>query len=160
MSTLSAAGAHTGEVRQEAIPLRQTRQQPAGLAASADGELAKPAATVLLVDEAEMMRGVLANVLRQSGYRVLEATNAAEARRLAETKGKIDLLFLDLSMPEAAHRDFALWFRAVFPHTKVLVVSNSLWDLAHEFSISPHITLLAKPFTPPELSRMVRRILK
>jgi len=160
MNTLSAAAAHPGEVRHEAPPLRQSQRQPANLPASADGDLAKPAATVLLVDEAVMMRGVLANVLRQAGYRVLEATDAAEGRRMAETKGKIDLLFLDLSMPSTEHRDLALWFRAVFPFTKVRVASNSLWDMAHEFSISPYITLLAKPFTPPELTRMVGRILK
>jgi DNA-binding NtrC family response regulator len=160
MNTLSAAAAHPGEVRHEDRPPRQSRRQPVGFTVPGGGDLAKAAATVLVVDEAVMMRGVLANVLRQAGYHVLEATDAAEARRLAETKGKIDLLFLDLSMPAAADRDLALWFRAVFPFTKVLVVSNSLWDLAHEFSISPYITLLAKPFTPPELTRMVRRILK
>jgi len=88
MNTLSAAAAHSGEVRQEAPPLRQSQRQLANLPASAAGDLAKPAATVLLVDEAVMMRGVLANVLRQAGYRVLEATDAARSAAAGGDEGE------------------------------------------------------------------------
>src|SRR5207249_3182778 len=83
--------------------------------------------TVLVMDDDPMLQGVLVEILRRFGYRVLEASGALEAQRLAEGHRKIHLLLMDLSTPETSDLELAFWFRAFYPKTKVLVTSSSLW---------------------------------
>jgi CheY-like chemotaxis protein len=116
--------------------------------------------TVLVVDHAPMMRGVLAHVLRQLGYRVVEASGTVEAQRLAASSGEIHLMLLDHSVPERTDLESALWFRAMYPEMKILVACVSLWDLNDRIGQEQQINFLAKPFTAPELGHMVRRVLK
>lgn len=134
---------------------RQARVQPASACAPFIGKQ-----TVLLVDSAPMMRGVLARVLRQLGYRVVEASGTVEAQRLAASSGEIHLMLLDHSVPERTDLELALWFRAMYPEMKILVACVSLWDLNDRIGQEQQINFLAKPFTAPELARMVRRVLK
>lgn len=116
--------------------------------------------TVLLVDGAKMMRGVTAQVLRQSGYRVVEASGAQEAQRLAASRREIHLLLLNHSAPERTNLEVALWFRAMYPEMKILVACVALWDLNYHIGEERQINFLAKPFTAGELSRMVGRVLE
>ena len=116
--------------------------------------------TVLLVEGAPMMRGVMARVLRQLGYRVVEASGAHEAQRLAASRGEVRLLLLNHFAPERSDLELALWFRAMYPEMKILVACISLWDLNYDLGERRQITFLAKPFTARELARMVRRVLE
>ena len=107
-----------------------------------------------------MMRGVMARVLRQLGYRVVEASGAHEAQRLAASPREIHLLLLNHFSPERTDLELALWFRAMYPEMKILVACISLWDLNYDLGEKRQITFLAKPFTARELARMVRRVLE
>lgn len=53
---------------------------------------------ILVVDDAECIRDVLKEVLRESGYHVVEATNGQEAVEVAQRECP-DLILMDLSMP-------------------------------------------------------------
>ncbi len=141
-------------------PSWRSRRQTGELTAPTAGLLPRGTETVLVVDDPLAPRGALANVLRQLGYQVLEAPDAVEARRLVETQGRIHLLLLDLSTPEPSDLQLALWFRAIYPETKVLVTSGSLWELNFQLGVSQQVALLAKPFTTLELAQMVRRVLE
>jgi DNA-binding NtrC family response regulator len=55
--------------------------------------------TILLVDDEESQRRVLAGFLRKAGFEVLQASNAADAARLAE-RHTLDLVITDLRMPD------------------------------------------------------------
>ena len=107
-----------------------------------------------------MMRGVIARVLRQLGYRVVEASGAHEAQRLAASRGEVRLLLLNHFAPERSDLELALWFRAMYPEMKILVACVSLWDLDYRIGEDRQINFLAKPFTARELARMVRRVLE
>jgi len=115
--------------------------------------------TILVVGNTPVLRGALARVLRQYGYQVLEASDALEAQRLTEARRAIQLLLMDLSSPETHDFQTALWFRSTHPEIKVLVASDALWGVNLELGVSQQIAVLAKPFTPVELARMVRRVL-
>jgi len=55
---------------------------------------------ILLVEEEEVLRKLLSSFLQNSGYRVLEASNAVDAIGLwEEQRGEIDLLYTDMTMP-------------------------------------------------------------
>ena len=119
----------------------------------------KGSETVLVVADTRGRRGILAGVLRQYGYQVLEASDMVEAQYLAKTCPRIHLLLMDLFSPENHHVRLAQWFRATYPRIKVLVASDGVWEFYIDLDISQQIALLAKPFTPAELTSMVRRVL-
>jgi CheY-like chemotaxis protein len=115
--------------------------------------------TILVLADTRVRRGVLAGVLRRYGYRVVAASDVVEAQRLAKGCQRIHLLLMDLFSAENHHFQLAQWFRATYPKIKVLVASDAVWELYFDLDISQQIALLAKPFTPVELARMVRRVL-
>ena len=115
--------------------------------------------TVLVVDSVPLMRGGISTVLRRLGYRVIEASNALEVQRVTITERNIRLLILDLSSLEISDLEFLAWFRLSHPTIKVVAAAGSIWDLSFYHGVTQEITLLAKPFTPMELARIVRRTL-
>ena len=139
---------------------RNTRPLSRTAAAPPEGVALPETETVLLVGGAPMMRGVMARVLRQLGYRVVEASGAHEAQRLAASPREIHLLLLNHSAPEQTDLELALWFRAMYPAMRILVACVSLWDLNYRIGEERQINFLAKPFTARELARIVRRVLE
>ena len=63
------------------------------------GQAAKPS-RVLLVDDEDLVREVVAQFLREAGFDVLEAANGLEALALLDAGEPLDLLVTDMSMPE------------------------------------------------------------
>jgi putative two-component system response regulator len=61
--------------------------------------------TVLALASVQINRQVLRSILRDEGYRILEATNAREAFALLKTE-TVDLIVLDLIMPDTSGLDF------------------------------------------------------
>jgi len=155
-----AAAQAASKAQPQDRPSWRSRRQTGELPEPAAGVLPRGTETVLVVDDPLAPRGALANLLRQLGYQVLEAPDAVEARRLVETHRRIHLLLLNLSTPEPSDLQLALWFRAIYPETKVLVTSGSLWELNFQLGVSQQVALLAKPFTTLELAQMVRRVLE
>lgn len=115
--------------------------------------------TILVVDESALMREAVAGNLRLLGYRVLEAGGAQEAQHLAHAQRKIHLAVIDLPTPEIKRFELAQWFRAIYPETKLLLSTDWLWGLNLDLDSQRRIVVLAKPFTPLELARMVRLVL-
>jgi len=56
-------------------------------------------ATVLVVEDEMLIRMLAADSLEDSGYRVLEAADAAEALRILEEHDEVSVLFTDVNMP-------------------------------------------------------------
>ena len=69
------------------------------LNAAAEAARQKEKQLILIVDDSEMNRAILTEILRQD-YRILEACNGAEAlEQMSEYSGEIALVLLDLIMP-------------------------------------------------------------
>jgi CheY-like chemotaxis protein len=115
--------------------------------------------TILVVDESALMREAVAGNLRLLGYRVLEAAGAQEAQHCAHAQRNIHLAVIDLPTPEIKRFELAQWFRAIYPGTKLLLSTDWLWGLNLDLDSQRRIVVLAKPFTPLELARMVRLVL-
>jgi two-component system cell cycle sensor histidine kinase/response regulator CckA len=59
------------------------------------------ATTILVVDDDEDFREVIAAILEKAGYDVLEAPNGAEAAAILDRRpGAVDLLITDIQMPK------------------------------------------------------------
>ncbi len=115
--------------------------------------------TLLLVDDEPMVRDVEAQIQRQQGCKVLEATSAAEALQLARESASIHLLITDLSMPGVDGLELTRQFRTMHPETPMLMVSGSLPLLRDRTLGLDQFEFLEKPFAFNELVDKVRRIL-
>ena len=117
--------------------------------------------TVLVVEDDESVRGLIASFLRRRGYTVLEAGGAREAVPLAEHyEGPIDLLVTDLVMPDLGGTELADLLRHTRRDLPVLYITGYA-DRAPDHLKLPdrRQQLLTKPFDPPELVRIVRSLL-
>jgi two-component system cell cycle sensor histidine kinase/response regulator CckA len=100
-------------------------------------------------------------MLERLGYRVLEATNGAEALGILETSlERIDLILTDVVMPELHGWDLGESVKAREPWRGVLYMSGYTGDdIMRRGLAQPGTALLQKPFTPDALARAVREVL-
>lgn len=142
------------------FPHAESVTRPA--AASADaGEAPGHRGTIMVVEDEDDVRHLLADVLSRSGYRVLDAGHGPDALRLAEQHdGRIDLVISDMVMPQMDGWEVARRMAVLRPEAKVLFMSGYSADvsLARRLSTS-QVAFLSKPFTPTALRLKVRTLL-
>ena len=117
--------------------------------------------TVLLVEDAEMLRQLAREVLETNGYKVLEATSGREALRLCgQNDFPIHLLLTDVVMPEMSGRELANQLAPLHPQMRVLYMSGYTDDtIVHHGVLEEGINFMQKPFTPDQLVTRVREVL-
>ncbi|MGI8435723.1 MAG: ATP-binding protein, partial [Chthoniobacterales bacterium] len=118
--------------------------------------------TVLVVEDEEIVRDLVCDVLSDQGYHVLCAQDGAEALRMARAcEGQIHLLITDVIMPHMNGPELAHQLASARPEMKVLFVSGySDNDIGHHGVLDVKIELLQKPFTPQTLARKVRDVIE
>jgi CheY-like chemotaxis protein len=82
-----------------------------------------PAKTVLIVDDDTGFRSLVANLLASAGYRSTEATNGSEAIK-ATRANRIDLIIMDLVMPDGEGMEAIRYFSKQSPSIPVVAVSG------------------------------------
>ncbi len=114
--------------------------------------------TVLLVEDEAQVREVTALILKDLGYRVLEAENIDQAIAHATGAPQIELLVSDIVMPKASGPVVASRLRELIPSLRVLFISGYSKDMlsAYDASLGP---TLAKPFTVEQIGKKVREVL-
>ncbi len=118
--------------------------------------------TVLVVEDETAVRELVTRVLRAQGYLVLEASNGAEAIRVAEAYAPavIDLLLTDVVMPELGGQAAAAQISTRNSSMKVLFISGYTDSaIVHHGRLKEGVAFLHKPFTPAMLTRKVREVL-
>ncbi len=116
--------------------------------------------TVLVVEDDAEVRALSTQMLRECGYRVLEAADGASALALLEAEAGIDLLFTDVVMPGMSGKELADAAAAMRPDLKILFASGYTRNaIAAEGRLDPSVSLLSKPFTSDQLARRVRALL-
>jgi two-component system cell cycle sensor histidine kinase/response regulator CckA len=117
--------------------------------------------TVLLVEDEELVRNLVRDILKQNGYFVLEAHHGTEALRVAlQHNGPIHLLLTDVVMPQMGGRALAQRVKTFRPAIRILYISGYVDDAAIQEGVSnPGTSFIQKPFTVETLSRKVRELL-
>jgi signal transduction histidine kinase len=117
---------------------------------------------VLLVEDEVAVRSLIARVLRELGYFLVEAANGEEALQLAQTHahGSFDLLLTDVVMPRMSGEALAERLRAVTPAIKILFISGYTDSATFtQGRLQAEMAALTKPFVPATLARKVREVL-
>jgi len=116
--------------------------------------------TVLLVEDDEQVRVIVATALREHGYVVLEAATSGDALLIAEQHPKIDLLLSDVVMPRMGGRQLAERIQQLAPAARVLFMSGHADDaiLRHGIQTSA-VAFIEKPIEPDTLLAKLREIL-
>ena len=117
--------------------------------------------TVLLVEDQDAVRKFASTILKEFGYRVLEASNGPDAIAMAERHtAAIHLLIADIVLPMMDGRELAEKLKKIHPETKVLYISGYSQERIGSRSAVDELPLLRKPFTPEALGASVRRVLR
>ncbi|MGB7573272.1 MAG: PAS domain S-box protein [Thermodesulfobacteriota bacterium] len=118
--------------------------------------------TVLLVEDDELVRDLANRLLKQQGYRVLDAANGEEALRVAKEHDRetIHLLLADIVMPQMGGKALADQLKILRPNVKVLYTSGYADNaIFHHGVLDPGTHFLQKPFSLKTLSHKVREVL-
>jgi two-component system, cell cycle sensor histidine kinase and response regulator CckA len=116
---------------------------------------------ILVVDDEAPVRKVVCLMLERLGYRVLEATNGAEAVGILETsRVRIDLILTDLVMPELHGGELGEFVAGGVPPRRVLYMTGyANEEIMRRGLVHADTPLLKKPFSPDALGRAVRDVL-
>lgn len=117
----------------------------------------EPGGTVLVVDDYDMVRDMVAGMLARLGFTVIEAENGAEAIEIFRRRGnEINLVVCDLSMPLMNGWETMAALRKIDPHIPVVLASG--YDEASVMADAPSErprAFLGKPYSFNELRKAV-----
>ena len=122
--------------------------------------MTKPSAKILVVDDDDEIRSLLQVVLTREGFEVLQAKDAAKARRLLGPGNGIDLIILDVMMPGEDGLSFCQRLRET-QGTPILMVSARTMSVDRSIGLETGADdYLPKPFERRELVARVNAILR
>ena len=115
--------------------------------------------SILLVEDEPAVRGLVAHVLQDYGYKVWQAGDGREALDMwQQCREHIDLLLTDMVMPEGVTgKELADHLKQDKPDLKVLYTSGYSPELISDgLELKEHVNFLPKPYHPKTLARTVR----
>jgi PAS domain S-box-containing protein len=121
----------------------------------------RPNAKILVVDDNQGVLGIAVDQLTSLGYRVLAASNGADALEMLRNDDEVDLLFTDVVMPgELAGRALADKARDLRPGLKVLFSSGYFEGaLVGKGELDTDVQFLPKPYRKQELAQKIEEVL-
>lgn len=114
---------------------------------------------ILVVDDEQLVRWFLDRALRKGGHDVMTASSIAEAAQKLDSTA-IDLLFLDLRMPEGNGTELINKVIGSNKSLKIIVCSAFITSELEEDFRSKGICILKKPFKLDELNNALKRCLE
>ena len=114
----------------------------------------EPSPTVLVVEDAVLVRAATSGYLRKCGFEVVEAVSAEEAIELLAARSDIKVVFADVKLPGRSGADLAHVVGGDYPKVKVLLTSG-----VAPFPDVEGISLLKKPYRPFEVEQRLKSML-
>jgi signal transduction histidine kinase/DNA-binding response OmpR family regulator len=115
---------------------------------------------ILVVEDNEDVRSYSVTILRELGYKVLEAVDAETALQILEGTDRIDLLFTDVVLPGKNGRILADSAKLLRPALRVLFTTGySRNAIVHQGRLDADVHLISKPFTFDQLAARVRDVI-
>jgi CheY-like chemotaxis protein len=116
------------------------------------------ARTVLVVEDEILVRVMVSDYLRDHGYEVLEAADAAEALAVFEAKEPVDIVFSDVQMPGSM--DGVMLADVVRLRYRIpVLLTTGDYARAAAVSLADTVMLLPKPYALEEVVRHLEALL-
>ncbi len=114
--------------------------------------------SLLIVEDEDVLRTLVAEFLRNEGYQVTEAGDGGEGVRCYEDQGPFDLLLVDLRMPVMTGVEVCRRVKRRNPEQKVMVCSAAIVRESEEalHAVGVH-HFLTKPYHPENLLAHIRQ---
>jgi CheY-like chemotaxis protein len=133
-----------------------TTQAAAMSAAASESTEPHKALRILVVDDDALVRSVLPDMIEHLGHRVETASSAMEAIRRLTAGMDVDLIILDHNMPGMTGADALPRILQLRPEARVLIATGFMdQDIKLLLLRFPSVQALLKPFSVPELKRML-----
>jgi CheY-like chemotaxis protein len=118
-------------------------------------------ATVLVVEDEDVLRQAAAKMLRRSGFEVFEAANGSVAIDLLRASGsKIDVILLDMTIPGPSSDEVVAEYAKARPDAKVILTSAYSEETARKAVSGPQVRgFIRKPFNLGLLVKTLRNTL-
>jgi CheY-like chemotaxis protein len=142
------------------LPVDETHDVTAGHHEPVRGQWSRGTETVLLVEDAPMIRRLAREIMTRAGYTVVEAGDGDQAAELAARLPGIDVLLTDVVMPRRNGIELAEQLRSTRRDLRVLFMSGYTdTAIVRNGLLTDSATFLQKPFTPEELLRKLRIVI-
>ena len=146
---------------------RAAADQPVSAVADAEDRSAswgirqpRRAATILVVEDDDLVRTMTVRVLRRHGYTTLDAATPSDAEEKARQHGTaLDLLLADVGLPESGGLELAVRLRQRWPTLKVLFMSGLARAVLADLGVAVGGAFLEKPFAPMTLVERIDALL-
>jgi PAS domain S-box-containing protein len=116
---------------------------------------------VLVVEDEPVVRALIVEVLRELGYRALEAEDGPTGLAILESNQRIDLLVTDIGLPGLNGRQIVEAGRQLRPNLRVLFMTGYAETAAMASGfLEPGMTMITKPFAMDALALRIRECLE
>jgi len=116
---------------------------------------------ILIIDDSEIDRMILEEILVQAGHKVTQASDGKEGMEIFRAQS-FDLVITDMIMPEKLGIEVLLEMNEDFPEAKVIAISaGDEYGLELDLDMAREIDVptISKPFQPEEILDAVKRLL-
>lgn len=134
----------------EKLPLEESNAAPK--------EISRGNETILIIDDEETLLDLTREILENLGYKIITARGALEGIETFRTKySEIDLVILDMMMPEMTGREVFPILKSINPNVKVLLATGlSVGERVDELLAMGVTHLVSKPYSVDDLATQVR----
>ena len=115
-------------------------------------------ANILVVEDDELVRKPLIELLKEAGFKVFEARDGEEALKILAEK-KIDLVISDLVMPKLGGEELAQIIQEKYPGVKLILSSGYPENSIPSDGKLKGVTFVPKPYTFSTLLKTVKKLL-
>ncbi len=118
--------------------------------------------TILLAEDDMQARITAKTILEEFGYNVVEAIDGEDAvKKFTGSKGKFDLVIMDMIMPGMDGRSTFDEIRKIKPDVKVIFTSGYLSEMMKVMDIiEEELNFISKPVAPDELLTKIREVIE
>ena len=128
-------------------------------ASSVEEEKLQPRATVLIVEDEDLLRLATSRILRKKGFSVIEASDGSAALDIIRAQDHIDVILLDITLSGATSREVFKEAQRLRPDAKVIVTSAYKEEAAAASLIARIERFIRKPYSLGDVVDTIRESL-
>ncbi len=115
---------------------------------------------IMVVDDEEVIRNMVKDFLSDKGYEIILASNGPEALdKFRQNEGKVDLVLLDLVLPEKNGMEILEDLRQINPRVKAILTSGYNQNITENILDKDLTSFLQKPFRIATLIQKIKELM-